>query len=231
MAPRMLKMPLGKEIIYIKAGKEGQDFGIHKELISHYSPYFRAAFTSGFEEAKTGIMKLPEVKTEVFEIFYAWLYRQKLWDKNSKQEDWPDTEDLVKLYTFADMVRIPSLQNQALRAIHKISDINNNFPYSMIDYVWGNTTSSSPLRRYFLDQIIWESATEALEECEEDFSSEVRMDIIKSMNRTLDKLIKPTTKSTLSPLNKVRDYYVPQGESSRSSCGVLEPLRIASSES
>ncbi|PMD35266.1 hypothetical protein L207DRAFT_110390 [Hyaloscypha variabilis F] len=208
----MRRRPLGREIIYIKVGKEEQDFGVHKELISHYSPYFRAAFTSGFDEAKSGIMKLPETEAEIFEIFYVWLYRQKLWDKDARREDWPDTEDLVKLYVFADMARIPTLQNQALRALHNISDINNNFPYSMMDYVWANTTSSSPLRRYFLDQIVWESSTEALEECEQDFPSEVRMDIIKAMNRTLDKLIKPKTKFALSPLNKVRDYYVSQGE-------------------
>ncbi|KAN0119663.1 hypothetical protein V8E51_001871 [Hyaloscypha variabilis] len=194
MARRTMKTPLGREIIYIKVGKEEQDFGVHKELISHYSPYFRAAFTSGFDEAKSGIMKLPETEAEIFEIFYVWLYRQKLWDKDARREDWPDTEDL------------------ALRALHNISDINNNFPYSMMDYVWANTTSSSPLRRYFLDQIVWESSTEALEECEQDFPSEVRMDIIKAMNRTLDKLIKPKTKFALSPLNKVRDYYVSQGE-------------------
>jgi hypothetical protein len=70
------RRPLGREIIYIKVGKEKQDFGIHKELISHYSPYFRAAFTFGFDEAKSGIMKLPEIEAEIFEIFYMWLYKQ-----------------------------------------------------------------------------------------------------------------------------------------------------------
>jgi len=222
--------PLGKVIIHIKVGKEEQDFGIHKELISHYSPYFRAAFTSGFEEAKTGIMKLPETEAEIFEIFYAWLYRQKLWDKDAAREDWPDTEDLVKLYVFADMAWVPSLQNQALRAIHKISDINNNFPFHMMDYVWDNTTSSSPLRRYFLDQIVWEGSTEALEECEDDFSSEVRMDIIKAMNQTLNRLIKPVTKLALSPLNRVRDYYVPRGESTSSSFESAEAAQMLTPE-
>lgn len=139
--------------------------------------------------------------------------------KNANKEDWPDTGDLAKLYVFADMARVPSLQNQALRAIHKISKINNEFPCGIIDYVRDNTAPASPLRRYFLDQITWESAPESLEKCDEDFSAEVRMEIMNAMNRTLDALIKPLTKLALSPFNQFRDYYVNEGELSSPSSG------------
>jgi hypothetical protein len=72
------------------------------------SPYFRVALGSGFEEAKTGVMKLPKTDATFFEIFYGWLYRRKLWSKDAKEED------LVKLYVFADMPRIPSLQKPGI---------------------------------------------------------------------------------------------------------------------
>jgi hypothetical protein len=95
-----------------------------------------------------------------------------------------------------------------LKAIHKISYINNNFPYSIMDYVWENIASTSPLRRYFLAQIIWESALESLDTCEEEFSAEVGMEINNAINWGLDAPIKPHTKFLFSPPNKMRDYYV-----------------------
>jgi hypothetical protein len=45
------------------------------------------------------------------------------------------------------------------------------------------------------------------------------MEINKAINRALDALIKPPTKFLFSPLNKMRDYYVSQGESSTTSSG------------
>jgi hypothetical protein len=41
------------------------------------------------------------------------------------------------------MTRIPSLQKPGIERIHKISYINNNFLYSMMDYVWENIASTS----------------------------------------------------------------------------------------
>ena len=77
-----------------------------------------------------------------------------------------------------------------------------------MDYVWENIASTSPLRRYFLAQIIWESALESLDTCEEEFSAEVGMEINNAINWALDALIKPPTKFLFSPPNKMRDYYV-----------------------
>jgi hypothetical protein len=82
----------------------------------YYSPYFRVALSAGFEEAKTVVMTLPKTDATVFEIFYGWLYRQKLWNKYAKEENWSDTEDLVKLYVFVDMTRIPSLQKPGIES-------------------------------------------------------------------------------------------------------------------
>jgi hypothetical protein len=97
-------------------------------------------------------MKLPETDPAVFEIFYGWFYRQKIWDKDAKEEHWSDPEDLAKLYVFADMARIPFLQNQASKAIHKISD-THNFPHSIIDYFGDSIASTSSFRRYFIDLV------------------------------------------------------------------------------
>jgi hypothetical protein len=58
------------EIIHVKVGHNLKDFGIHKELICHYSPYFKLAFTYGFQETETSVMELSDTIVEVFELFY-----------------------------------------------------------------------------------------------------------------------------------------------------------------
>jgi BTB/POZ domain len=85
-------------MVHIKVGAEEQDFCIHKDLIYHYSPYFKAAFNTGLQEAKTGIMKLPETDIEVFELFQGWLYTQCLLERGANKEDWPKTNDLMKIH-------------------------------------------------------------------------------------------------------------------------------------
>ncbi|KAF5869108.1 uncharacterized protein Bfra_011651 [Botrytis fragariae] len=91
--PEKLNKLLSYAMIHIHVGNDLKDFGVHKDLVCHHSPYFKAALNSGFEEATTGIIKFPEVKVEVFELFYHWLYTQDLhlplWDptKSSSEED------------------------------------------------------------------------------------------------------------------------------------------------
>lgn len=67
-------------------GEHLNDFGIHKDLICHYSPCFKAAFNFGFEEATSGIIKLPGTEADIFELSYHWLYTQEVdllvWDQS-----------------------------------------------------------------------------------------------------------------------------------------------------
>lgn len=157
-------------------------------------------------------MKLPERDPGIFEIFFQWLYTQKLWDNDGNQDDWPDTTDLVQLYVFADMADVPSLQNQALHALHKISELKKEFPFLEMDYVWENTHSTSPLRRLFLDNIIWRSNPDTFDEDADQFSNEIRLEIIKAMNRALAAFIndspavpsRPSSRSEIITSAKVR---------------------------
>lgn len=76
----------GISIVHIHVGHDLQSFGIHKDRICGYSPYFKAAFTPPFEESQTGVMKLPETEASVFHIFYNWVYTLQLWGKDCKQD-------------------------------------------------------------------------------------------------------------------------------------------------
>ncbi|KAH6713945.1 hypothetical protein BKA61DRAFT_656502 [Leptodontidium sp. MPI-SDFR-AT-0119] len=161
---RILKTALFSEIVHIKVGKELKDFGVHKDLICYHSPYFKAAFNSGFEEAKTGIMKLPETNTKVFELFVHWLYTQVLWSKDDdKEEKRTALETMMDLHLFADMIRAVSLMNQSITALRDLSDAGSVVPTQTFARVWKNTTENSPIRRLIIDWMIWEVNSDVFE--------------------------------------------------------------------
>ncbi|KAF5875564.1 uncharacterized protein Bfra_004017 [Botrytis fragariae] len=60
---------LGSPIVHIYVGFSSREFAVHKDLICYTSPFFRAAFTSGFRETNTGTIELPETDTEIFLLF------------------------------------------------------------------------------------------------------------------------------------------------------------------
>ncbi|KAM0152803.1 hypothetical protein ACHAQE_006732 [Botrytis cinerea] len=79
---------LGSPIVYIHVGSSSQEFAVHKDLICYTSPFFRAAFTSGFRETETGIIKLPETDTEIFDLFMGWLYTREFSSASLEIEEW-----------------------------------------------------------------------------------------------------------------------------------------------
>jgi hypothetical protein len=79
-------------------------------------------------------MKLPETHVEPFELFYNWLSSQKWWDKNSDQVEWPQMYHVIKLYVFADMARIPILQNQCIDTLRGLSNALASLPTPTFAY-------------------------------------------------------------------------------------------------
>jgi BTB/POZ domain len=151
---------LEREIVHIKVGKSLQDYGVHKDLICGISPYFKAAFTSGFQECESGAMKLETIEVEVFDLFYNWLYNQSLGDTGGEKFSSHSQRDLLQLYVFADMIQIPTLKNVALCGAYEVIMLSNtstgfSLPLDSLVYVWENTVESSPLRQMMLDLCVW----------------------------------------------------------------------------
>ncbi|KAF7881532.1 hypothetical protein EAF00_011901 [Botryotinia globosa] len=79
---------LASPIVHIHVGASSQEFTVHKDLICYTSPYFRAAFTSGFQETNTGTIELPETDTKIFDLFMGWLYIRELSRASLEIEEW-----------------------------------------------------------------------------------------------------------------------------------------------
>lgn len=123
---------------------------------------------SGFEETKTGIMKLSaDTSVQIFQLFYDWPYTQSL---DEDEGNYEEQDDLIRLYLFADMARVVKLKNQCLDALKRASDRQNWVPAHMMIFVWKSTLSGDGLRQYLLDSLAWEYEVSLFDQHPEDFT-------------------------------------------------------------
>lgn len=198
---------MGRTIVHIQVGDNLQDFGVHKDLLCGHSPYFKAAFTSGFEETTTGIMKFPDLEVDVFDIFYNWLYRQQLFDENTDESEWPDTDDLLKLYVFADMARITILKNQIIDAVQSISTHTKGLPTSMFPHVWDNTTPTDPMRNLIVDWLVWDIHESEFEENPDDYPAGLRLEVMTAMRKLIGTFQNIAKIKRVNPLQDMSKYH------------------------
>ena len=102
--------------VSLEPGCEAESFYVHKNFITHYSPYFNAAFNGSFAEGQSQKMDLEDTEPHVFGTFVNWLYSQ---DIENAEGEVPDDATLVNLWLLADKCLVPKLQNQVMRALDK----------------------------------------------------------------------------------------------------------------
>ncbi|QSZ31468.1 hypothetical protein DSL72_001033 [Monilinia vaccinii-corymbosi] len=151
--PTWMDVSMDMVIIYIKGEDgliDGPPFYVHKEFLTHASPYFSAAFNSGFAESHTQTLHFAESSREIFALLIQWVYKQDLhpvetFERADRQNlppgiglstlqgDYLDqylqksqalafehTTQLIDLWFLGDKVLMPTLQNAALRAIETL---------------------------------------------------------------------------------------------------------------
>ncbi|MCJ1299276.1 hypothetical protein MMC08_002068, partial [Hypocenomyce scalaris] len=138
------------EIVHVKVGANKIDYGVHKDLLCHYSSYFAAALNGNFKEAKENTVELVEDSPKLFEQSQLWLYTQYLCEK-AEDETTPGLDEMAKLYVWADKRGIPKLQDPAIDAIIRKSKFENLIPTSYIRLAYDNLPASDPLRRLLID--------------------------------------------------------------------------------
>ncbi|KAI9880817.1 MAG: hypothetical protein M1830_000253 [Pleopsidium flavum] len=102
-----------KEMITVSVGGntgEFHRFGVQKNLVCHYSTFFRAACLGQFREAESGGVKLPNESAETFDLFVHWLYTQKL-DSSLSESLLTFLTAFIELYILAEKMQVPALRN------------------------------------------------------------------------------------------------------------------------
>lgn len=182
---------------------EKRSYVMHTNIICYYSPFFDAAFNSGFKEGETQELELEDTCPESFGIFVNWLYKQRI--------EWPlgwvfDVRaTLLNLWLLADRLVVPKLQNQALTFLENARGLKHTkhqgraLPVHMFYPVYDNTLKDSPLRKYIA--ATWNNGV--IDPDDEDIPSELQVDILNTI-LSRGTLAKPAALS----MEELKEFFV-----------------------
>ncbi|KAJ4378442.1 hypothetical protein N0V86_006145 [Didymella sp. IMI 355093] len=144
-------------------GSDEVSFTVHEQLLTFYSPFFRAALKGGFAEATRGEVRLKDVNEETFELFVHWLYHQRFPNKTDDPEFlklWyhldsttVDAGALVDLHVFAEEYDVPNLKRQSIDSLfEQLNDEDQGLPSTKaIRYAFDSLDHDSSLCRLLVD--------------------------------------------------------------------------------
>ncbi|THX84082.1 hypothetical protein D6D04_02635 [Aureobasidium pullulans] len=184
-----IKLLCNTRMATIIVGSQKKKFGVHQALICDRSQYFNKAFTGSFQEAETGIVELKDVSPVLFQIFVGWLYYDKLIytvldEGSSVAEDFENLETsieidldgpdvvgqdpstwpyhvIIELYMFADRFDIEALRIDTLDVFIDSTLANQRIMLiSNAVYIWAHTHVSSPLSKFLVHELAYQSAYE-----------------------------------------------------------------------
>lgn len=125
-------------------GGNGKTFKVHKNLLCDKVPVFAAMFKGNFQEASTGLAKLPEDDEKAFEYFIGWLYRGAL-------DPTTDCGHLLNLYGFAKKYELLSLMDLTINTMIKYLVAANILLTGFdVDHIYRITHEKSKLRLFGL---------------------------------------------------------------------------------
>ncbi|KAH7355593.1 hypothetical protein BKA66DRAFT_575230 [Pyrenochaeta sp. MPI-SDFR-AT-0127] len=153
-------------IATVLVGPQKDRFHIHKDLLTHYSPFFRAALSGNFKEAEEHTVTLPEECPKTFEYFVHWLYNQRLPDEDDAtefHEQWSSPTDdgemktgsLIHLYVLCDKYSIPQLKiaatNELFDHVHRSTEPTNLPEPEHVEFAFSQLDEKSGLCRFLVD--------------------------------------------------------------------------------
>ena len=143
-------------------------YHVPEELLVEKSQFFRAACRNEWKEAKSRVVKLPDVDPAIFNYYLLWVYRGRLPVRNEWDvycDDWEDDaiavqSDLVKLWILADRLADVRLRNAIMDEIVAAMDKHKSaqlvlFRPEMTVLAWSATTAGRPLRQLILDYYVF----------------------------------------------------------------------------
>ncbi|KAF7876338.1 hypothetical protein EAF04_001431 [Stromatinia cepivora] len=169
----------------VDEGEPGTSFHVHKTLICHYSPYFKAKFNHPVSK-ENGVQSadIRHTSKEPFGRFIEWIYTQELRDtSNSKMDEWSDEEEesaegLIDLWILADDIQVPGLQNLAIDALEYHRDwlcrIKAEQLGALTEHIYELTEKDSKLRRWFFSSLAALSLSGYLKRSPEKAANEIQ---------------------------------------------------------
>ncbi|KAI4760355.1 hypothetical protein E4T52_04055 [Aureobasidium sp. EXF-3400] len=171
-------------LVTIVIGPSKKEFAVHKDLLSFYSDYFRAAFNGSFVEAIDKRIELHDVDQEVFDNFHGWFYTRKFVCNDNRALGYPA---LCKLWIFGDRFQTPMLQNCVIDEIFAKRSRDGFFNFAMAKVAYDNTLAGSPLRRAMIEILAYLAFTKDRDNgavfvsCGGYFTAEILQDLVREL--------------------------------------------------
>jgi hypothetical protein len=187
-------------IITVLVGSEEKRFIIHQDAICDKSKFFKAACSKRWIEGQAKLVRLPEVKPEVFQQYSNWVYSGTITPcrcVDATESNFRVAEQLmfIDLYLLGDSLDDISLRKAATQAsLSHLKAGNGIPPPSALAVVWSLTPPKSLFRKLMVDCTIANCEREALGKriaaYPQEFVQEVAMAaLLKCKTTTLEKAI------------------------------------------
>jgi len=127
------------------------------------SSFMKAALSGEWEEARSGIVKLPDEKPEVFSTYTQWLYQGVVatQDREVPIDDDEEYLELAQAYILGDRLQDADFQDAVLDCIvaksdEKVLGGSRVFPrIDVVHHIYENTAEGSSARKVMVDLYCW----------------------------------------------------------------------------
>ncbi len=150
------------ELFTLIVGPQQTAFAVHQEKL-YQSPVLKRMCNSGFIEAQTKTMNLPDDEPRKVSLFIEYLYRGEYWPfkgaefeaYRSKHEDQRavQMQRQAELYCFAAMYELEGLQQLAVEKMQMLTPMSFRSFLSMSEHIYSNSDASGPFRPYCRQQL------------------------------------------------------------------------------
>ncbi len=130
--------------------KTGTTWCLPKQLISHHSPFLKAACERNFKERRENRITLPDDEVTVFALFVEWIYYGSY---NAPSTTLQTADINAKCWVFGDKLLCTDFKNYAMKCLYKRYTFRFFVkPVTLVDvrYVCANSTIQSKLRKFYI---------------------------------------------------------------------------------
>ncbi|KAK4506439.1 hypothetical protein PRZ48_000171 [Zasmidium cellare] len=139
-------------LVSIYIGDKKKPYLIQQTIITMTSDYFKAAFTNErFEEAKSGILRVPDDDIDTWALFMYWLVKRELPCHVS------DIRWAVKAWTFGDKYGISQFQNAAMLEVlsrFNLMDLRSPADVALVEEAFVLCPQGSLMRKFLAEQVV-----------------------------------------------------------------------------
>ncbi|KAG9238589.1 hypothetical protein BJ875DRAFT_480255 [Amylocarpus encephaloides] len=167
---------------------------VHTELVFKASPVLKVQLEPSFVKGKTQKYERADFDPAAFRLWMKWVYREKiivaqLTEPDQFKAPWSDSlhtlhlrkdaEDrtLMNLCNIAIALEMPVLESCVLVVLDNIVFNVGFFNFDTFDWLYNNTDSSSPLRRYIVRLCVYSLGFEAFSKCKNIFPADLILEI------------------------------------------------------